>query len=66
MDTEWTYIIVNDNFLINLIINNKDNFVLRAYAAPNPALTFFFFVATQRKRTKTKKKKHANLKQSLS
>ena len=42
-----------------LIINNKDIFIIRAYAAPNPALTFFFFVATQRKRTQAKKKKHA-------
>ena len=47
------------NILVNEIINNKDNYILRAYAAPNPALTFFFFVATQRKRTKAKKKKHA-------
>ena len=56
-------LLASDDFITK---NNKDNFVIRAYAAPNPALTFFFFVAMQRKRTKAKKKKHANLKQSLS
>ena len=43
-----------------LIINNKNIFLIRAYAAPNPALTFFFFVAMQRKRTQAKKKKPAD------